>query len=51
MYETNVLGTLRVTKALMDGLIARDGHVINIGSIAGESPTLAELDTTQQNSV
>lgn len=38
MYETNVLGTLRVTKALMDGLIARDGHVINIGSIAGENP-------------
>lgn len=38
MYETNVLGTVRVTKALLDGLIARDGHVINVGSIAGETP-------------
>nr|WP_053546192.1 SDR family oxidoreductase [Corynebacterium deserti] len=38
MYETNVLGTLRVTRAFMDRLIERDGHVINIGSIAGENP-------------
>ncbi|ANE04471.1 SDR family oxidoreductase [Corynebacterium crudilactis] len=34
MYETNVLGTLRMTKALLDKLIASKGHVINIGSMA-----------------
>lgn len=36
MYDTNVLGTLRVTKALLPKLIASgDGIVVNIGSIAG----------------
>lgn len=36
MYETNVLGTMRMTRALLPALIASgDGHVINIGSIAG----------------
>ncbi len=37
MYETNVLGTLRVTKALLPALIAADGQgiVVNVGSIAG----------------
>lgn len=34
MYEVNVLGTLRMTKALLDKLIASEGHVINIGSMA-----------------
>lgn len=34
MYDVNVLGTLRVTKALLDKLIAAEGHVINIGSMA-----------------
>lgn len=35
MYDTNVLGTLRVTRALLPALIGSgDGHVINIGSIA-----------------
>lgn len=34
MYEVNVLGTLRLTKALLDKLIASEGHVINIGSMA-----------------
>ncbi|MGP6175643.1 SDR family oxidoreductase [Corynebacterium sp. A21] len=34
MYETNVLGTLRLTKALLDKLIAAEGHVINLGSMA-----------------
>lgn len=35
MYDTNVLGTLRVTKALLPKLIeSGDGQVINIGSIA-----------------
>jgi NADP-dependent 3-hydroxy acid dehydrogenase YdfG len=36
MYESNVLGVLRMTRALLDRLIASgDGHVINVGSIAG----------------
>lgn len=34
MYDVNVLGTLRLTKALLDKLIASEGHVINIGSMA-----------------
>jgi NADP-dependent 3-hydroxy acid dehydrogenase YdfG len=36
MWETNVLGTMRVTRALLPRLRASgDGHVINVGSIAG----------------
>jgi NADP-dependent 3-hydroxy acid dehydrogenase YdfG len=36
MYEVNVLGTLRVTKALVPTLVASgQGHVVNITSIAG----------------
>ncbi len=36
MYEANVLGTMRVTRALLPGLIASgDGHVVAITSIAG----------------
>ncbi|GGL34256.1 SDR family NAD(P)-dependent oxidoreductase [Phycicoccus endophyticus] len=37
MYDTNVLGTLRVTKALLPALVAAggDGVVVNVGSIAG----------------
>jgi NADP-dependent 3-hydroxy acid dehydrogenase YdfG len=37
MYESNVLGTLRVTKALLPALVAADGEgvVVNVGSIAG----------------
>ncbi|GAB2836952.1 SDR family NAD(P)-dependent oxidoreductase [Streptomyces daliensis] len=39
MYETNVLGTLRMTKALLPRLIASgDGQVITIGSVAGQEP-------------
>lgn len=34
MYDVNVLGTLRLTKALLDKLITSEGHVINIGSMA-----------------
>ena len=34
MYDVNVLGTLRMVKALLDKLIASEGHVINIGSMA-----------------
>ena len=36
MWETNVLGTLRITKALLPKLLASgDGHVITVTSIAG----------------
>lgn len=36
MYELNVMGVLRMTKALLPSLIASgDGHLINVGSIAG----------------
>jgi NADP-dependent 3-hydroxy acid dehydrogenase YdfG len=36
MWEVNVLGTLRVTRALLPKLRASgDGHVVNVGSIAG----------------
>jgi NADP-dependent 3-hydroxy acid dehydrogenase YdfG len=36
MYDANVLGTMRVTRALLPKLIASgDGHIVNVGSIAG----------------
>lgn len=36
MFETNVLGTVRMTRALLPKLEASgDGHLINVGSIAG----------------
>ena len=36
MFETNVLGTVRMTRALLPALVASgDGHVVNMGSIAG----------------
>jgi len=36
MFETNVLGTLRMTRELLPALLAsEDGHVVNVGSIAG----------------
>lgn len=39
MYETNVVGSLRVTRALFGRLVASgDGMVINIGSVAGFEP-------------
>jgi NADP-dependent 3-hydroxy acid dehydrogenase YdfG len=39
MYDTNVLGVLRMTKALLPGLEASgDGMVIVIGSVAGLEP-------------
>jgi NADP-dependent 3-hydroxy acid dehydrogenase YdfG len=35
MYQSNVLGTLRMTKSLLPRLIASgDGHVITVGSVA-----------------
>lgn len=39
MYETNVLGLVRVTKALLPKLIESGvGHVVNITSLAGHVP-------------
>ena len=39
MYDMNVLGTMRVTKALLPKLEASgDGHVVMIGSVAGWEP-------------
>ena len=39
MYDTNVLGLVRVTKALLPALIASgEGHVVNITSLAGHVP-------------
>jgi NADP-dependent 3-hydroxy acid dehydrogenase YdfG len=39
MYETNVLGTLRMTKALLPRLLeSGDGLVINVGSVAAFEP-------------
>ena len=39
MYDTNVLGTVRLTRALLPRLIeSGDGHVIVIGSIAAYEP-------------
>lgn len=39
MYDANVLGTLRMTKALLPALEASgDGHVVVVGSIAGHEP-------------
>ena len=35
MFETNVMGTMRVTRALYPQLKASQGLVINIGSVAG----------------
>jgi NADP-dependent 3-hydroxy acid dehydrogenase YdfG len=39
MYEANVLGVMRMTRALLPQLVASgDGHVITVGSIAGFQP-------------
>lgn len=38
MYETNVIGTLNVTRALLDKLLKAEGTIINIGSIAAFTP-------------
>src|SRR5215510_5166728 len=36
MWETNVLGAMRMTRSLLPALRASgDGHVVNVGSIAG----------------
>ncbi|MGI9319452.1 MAG: SDR family oxidoreductase [bacterium] len=36
IIETNVQGTIRLTRALIEGMLARgSGHIVNMGSIAG----------------
>ena len=35
MWETNVMGLIRVTQALMPQIKESVGHIVNIGSIAG----------------
>ena len=39
MYETNVIGTMRMTRALLPRLVASgDGYIVNIGSVAAFEP-------------
>ncbi len=39
MYDANVLGVMRMTRALLPKLVASgDGHVVVVGSIAGHEP-------------
>lgn len=39
MIDTNIKGLLRVTRAVLPSMVARDrGHIINIGSTAGNWP-------------
>jgi NADP-dependent 3-hydroxy acid dehydrogenase YdfG len=47
MFETNVLGTLRMTKALLPALVASgDGHVVTVtlrGELLGQPVRLTEV--------
>lgn len=39
MVETNIMGVLRLTRALLPGMVERNrGHVVNLGSVAGNWP-------------
>ncbi|WP_427383856.1 SDR family NAD(P)-dependent oxidoreductase [Janibacter sp. G56] len=37
MYESNVIGTLQVTQALLPALTAAEGIIVNVGSTAGRT--------------
>jgi len=51
MFQSNALGTVRMTKALLPKLIdSGDGHIITIGSVAPSSPTSAAPATTLRSS-
>lgn len=39
MIDTNIKGVVHCTRAILPGLVARDdGHIVNIGSVAGTYP-------------
>jgi 3-hydroxy acid dehydrogenase/malonic semialdehyde reductase len=39
MVQTNIMGVIHCTQALLPGMIARNlGHIVNIGSVAGNYP-------------
>ena len=39
MVDTNIKGLMTMTRALLPGMVARNrGHIVNLGSIAGEWP-------------
>jgi 3-hydroxy acid dehydrogenase/malonic semialdehyde reductase len=39
MVATNITGLIHMTRALLPGMVARNrGHIVNIGSVAGEYP-------------
>lgn len=39
MWEANVMGVMRMTRALLPALVASgDGHVVNVGSVAAFEP-------------
>lgn len=39
MYDTNVMGLMRMTRALLPRLVASgDGHIVNVGSVAAFEP-------------
>jgi NADP-dependent 3-hydroxy acid dehydrogenase YdfG len=44
-YETNVVGAVRTTQALLPHLIAHHGHAVFIGSTSAASPTSAAPPT------